>query len=752
MYLLLSGANLSRYYQIKESGASFCAPSPIKVQTDNYSYLDDSAIAPQYELSQHPRRVRFFLDGVHCVACVWILEQLQQLNPDIVSSRFNMAKSVITVEIAADKKMAPVAKLLSELGYTPYPLKVGETSADHQALLFRRSIIRIGIAGAAAGNIMLLAVCRYAGLGGLGAIWFDAIMALLALPLVTYVAAPFYTSAWGALRLRKINIDLPVSLAIFLGYSISVLNLLMGHQTVYFDSISMFVFLLLSTRTFFLSTHSRYDDTRLMTHRLLPAIAKRLGLNQEIESVESARLVPGDVIVVSNNEIIPIDGTLLTAESYFDTQLLTGESAPLLLRQGGDVFGGTRNVGNEIHIRVATTSADCRISKLIQKIENLEKPSTVQWADLVASRLIGAILLGSSALFVWTFFHQGLEPAINQYLAFILISCPCALAIATPLTYAFAQQQALSKGIVTLRHNLFDKLKSVSHLFFDKTGTLTTGQIQVSQIKVQNPAQESQIFAIISLLEASSTHPIAVSIRRYLSDKNSNATDLSLSEWTMIPGKGISGTIDRSFYELIAVAPDPNSAISNRIELRDAAQNCLAVIELQDQILPETVQEIADLQRGYSCAILSGDHPIAVEKVGKALSITQLYSQKTPEEKQLILSEHPHSVMVGDGDNDAAALKQAWVGVSVRGGFEASIQSSDALIIGNGISGIGYLLKLGRRIGILLPINLGISLLYNGVGIGLVVAGRMSPLGAAILMPVSALTVLTIAYWGIRRA
>lgn len=633
VYRLLTNANLGRYYEIKQTGASWAKSAPVSSNAIDFSSLDDPAAGTQYEISQTPRQMRFFLEGIHCVACVWILEQLQILNPDIISSRFNLGKSVILVHLKAEGQWSKVAHLLTELGYTAHPLAVGDDGGKHRTTMLRRLTVRIGIAGAITGNIMLLAICRYAGLGGTWAHGFDAIMAILALPVATYVAVPFYTSAWGALRQKRINIDVPVTLAILVGYSVSLLNVLRGSSAIYFDSVSMFTFLLLSTRTFFISTHARFDDTRMIHRQLLPRTATVVNTEGKSKLVASDQLEIGQRVSVASGALIPTDGLLTDSDGWIDTQLLSGESTPEIVKAGSAVFAGTRNMGEQICIQVTQPVSKSRISGLILQLDHLEKPQTVQWADRVASRLIGVILMASTVLFAFTTVTSGWNAAINQYLAFVLISCPCALAIATPLTYAFAQQRALNQGILTLKSDLFDRLKSVDQLYFDKTGTLTTGQLSVTSIQCSIPGSEDRIYTLLGSLEAEGTHPIAVAIRRHLSQLGFTGPLRPVENWHVKYGQGIGGLIDSNSYFLNSIETTSTVGITHQLELRDE-QALLAIISLIDQISSDTRHEIQTLRHRYECQILSGDHPVVVNQVARELGIRAAHSHLTPEDKQ----------------------------------------------------------------------------------------------------------------------
>jgi Cu2+-exporting ATPase/Cu+-exporting ATPase len=686
--------------------------------------------------------VRFYLEGIHCLGCLWLLEKLPELDPWISSAKLDVALQILEVQ-AKDSSIpwAKVTGLLSQLGYTAKVL--ADTKGDE----LRRSdhrwqLARIGVAAFSAGNIMLLSVAIYAGADSFWGLRFGWLSLLLALPALTFSAWPLYRSALAPLRFGRLSVDLAISLAIVAGAAMSLWSLAKGLETeIYFDSLTMLVFLLLSSR-FFLSRFRESLAKESACLSFLSSVSYRKR-SPTMADVSAASIFPGDEIELLTGQPLPTDSLLIVPEAYFDLSLLTGESTPVKFLAGDRIDAGAKLCSDDAAVRALLPAGKSRLARIMDQIKTYELSHSpaIELADRIGRYFVVVVLLLALALLSFLPGEEGLKRA----LALIIVTCPCVLAFAIPLAFTRTMQVAASRGILFLAPEKIEKLARVKNFFFDKTGTLTTGQFEVlSWIHLCGDDQENRT-AVFSL-EILSAHPIGKSIVRFLSLP---LPIVAATESREIPGFGIEGKFQGRHWR-VGRAPAANRPGKTTLGVwREGEQ--VALIQLGDALRADSATLIQSIQQmGISTHLLSGDSEVNTAAIAAETGVESWRSSLLPEDKAKIVSEAQDSVMIGDGANDAMAFHAAGLGIAVQGAVEISLKNADIVLTQPGIKSALDALFMARSTLKIVRTNFIVTLTYNILAGSLAVAGWMQPMWAAILMPISALSVFALTQWRTR--
>ncbi|QDU03346.1 putative copper-importing P-type ATPase A [Gimesia chilikensis] len=736
-----------------------------------------------YEEMDHPRflelyahqldsglnRIRLHLEGIHCASCVFVIEKLPEFLPGVINARVNLTTATLDCFWNPDAvALSEIARTLDRLGYRPHPAQPNETERLYR-LENRKHLIRLGIAGACAGNVMLIAFALYAGMfTGMSAEhlnlfrWTSAGLALVS---IFWPGQIFFKGALLALKTRVPHIDLPVALGITIGGIAGLVNSIRGSGEIYFDSLTVLIFLLLVGRYIqFRQQHHALSQLSLLKN-LTPRHA-RLVTGTEVLTVPIEVLQAEDEVEVRAGDVIPADGVILSGDSSVDESILTGESRPRRVLTGGEVTAGTLNLTSPLRMQVQSVGEQTRIGRLMNLVE-LGVSSKLPLIEL-ANRIAGVfvvtvILLSLLCLGLW--WSSGTKVAVANAISLLIVTCPCALGLATPLALAVAQGKAAKRSILINSGDAVEKLARPGFLWLDKTGTLTTGKMQV-----QVWQGDQSRFREIATLEQQVVHPIATAILGYIEQQSGGAlTDLPTPEDAQArPGKGISGTVNGHQLLIGTEALLTSEGCRISTESQQSIIDCRAqglttvliavdgkleaVCGIGDSLRPDSRATLEHLKEGgWSIGILSGDHGEIVNPIARQLDIDPEYVHAgvLPEEKlQIIQQATPRglTVMVGDGVNDSAALAAASVGIAVHGGAEASLQVADVYLNRPGLSPLRELIDGARMTNQVIIRNLLISLAYNLLAAGLALGGLINPLIAAVLMPISSLTVLVLSF------
>ncbi len=743
VYGLIRSHGLDEYYRLRQENPPTC-PIPARVSSETYEFCDDPEFVRR--ASTDGRRMLFFLEGMNCSACVWLLEKLPDFCSDAESAFVNMSSSTIEVTRVEGGSFASIARALNGLGYPPHPVMDADSAKALRRRERRRDLIRIGVAAAATGNIMILAVSLYGGAEGVVATYFRWLTALLALPVLTYCAWPFYQSAFGAIRSRRLNIDVPIVAALVAGIIISLIGLWNGEDTLYFDSLSMLVFLLLSSRFWLKSVQENHLDVSHLEDELLLGTVVRLSPDGARERVSTLSLKEGDLIEISGEMNIPIDGVVVSGEGFYQVAALTGESDAEEVHVGREVEAGSRNLVGRWVMRVLRPASESRLASILRDTERSSraKSSIILFADRVSRWFVGivmALAVGVALYFLPTNPHEGFMRA----LALVIVTCPCVFGMAIPLSVSLAIRAAARNGMVIKDGNALERLTKIRRLVFDKTGTLTSGDMRVLTIAVTE-SNRKHLQAVASI-ENGQPHPVARALVKAVEElgfKPGTATDVK-----PLPSGGIEGRIDGRLYFIRPCAPDVKSEGFKQIKAKYelcSGDEVLAVFEIGDDIrkgAPELIEWTR--KEGYSVQLLSGDRKEVVEDCARKIGLKadEAIAQATPEEKSQILKKYGISAaMIGDGANDAAALASASVGIAVRGSIDVSFRAADVYLMSENLAILPRLFKIARATRNAIRRNLVFSAGFNLLSGVLALGGYMTPLLAAVLMPTSSIIVL----------
>jgi Cu2+-exporting ATPase len=743
---------------------------------DSPAFLDHHADALEgggYEIELH-------LDGVHCAGCVWIVEQMPDRLDGVEQARLNLSRARLTLRWHQDEvALSKIAAWLERFGYSAHP--TGHRGDDATSEAERQLLRKMGACWAIAANVMMLAFAFYSGLeSGARAGLFDAVRGaslLLATISVVYGGSIFFRRAWSSLRplleapssfrWDRLSIDIPISAAILGGFTHSAIATFRGSGEVWFDSITVLIAALLTARWLQIRGRRLAGDAADRLLSVLPTGARRLDDDGAFESVPTDALQPGDVVEVRGSEVVPADGTIVEGETALHRGVLTGESRPERVESGARVFAGAKNTGEPIRLRVDSAGDESRIGRLLDWIEDRaeERAPVVHLADRWAGVFVLAVLGGGLLTwFGWTL--AGSPHAVEHAVALLVISCPCALGMATPLAMTTGVGRAARRGIFIEDEGILQRIEHLDEIILDKTGTLTTGEMELVE-----SVGSTQALEWTAALEAESTHPIAFALRAWSSDD----TEFEVEGLEEEPGRGVHGYVEGQ--RVVAGRPDwiretcdgdvDDSIESFLTETLEAAHTPIlvavdgsieAAAAFGDPIRPESAELIEQLRaRGIEPTVLSGDHSDVVEAVGRQLGLDpdRLHGDVTPEEKRDFVEARtaddervfadddvPCVAMVGDGVNDAAALEVADVGIAVEGSASASLVAADVFLTREGLEPIAELVEGSEGVMYAVRRNLAMSAIYNVAGIAVAAAGLVSPLVAAVAMPTSSVAVV----------
>ena len=761
VYAVLHAAGLGDYYEYRRSSEVLIRSS--RPSRRKFEELDDPAFRTQHCQQQQGgiASIEFFLEGVHCSACVWLVERLARVAPAVVESRFDLTRSVLQVswntEAAA---LSEVARALDSLGYCPHPTSSTSLAAE-QRKGDRALLLRLGVAGAAAGNVMLMALAlysgKYAGMSDEYVALFRWGSLLIATPTVFWTGNVFFRGGLASLRTRSPHMDLPVSLGILAGYLGSAINTVRARGDVYFDSLCTLIFLLLVGRYLQRTQQRRSSKASDGMNALAPTTARLVegGARREVPACD---VRPGAIVEVFAGERIGVDGVVSDGYSTVDVSLLTGESLPQDVAVGDRVHAGTSNLGSTLRIRVECSGSDTRLGRLLRSVQTTqrERAPIVRLADRVAGHFVLAIVvIAAGTLLVWL--HLDPAHAIDHTVALLVVTCPCALGMATPLAVSAALRKAAAAGVLFKSGEFIEELARPGVIVFDKTGTLTEGRLDLAAW-----SGDESVKPLLRAAEGASGHPIARAVQRAFSENElicSDRVDLAGGLAARVSGHELLVGSSAMIRGKLGSLPDwviglvRTHAAAGRTPIVIAVSGKVrAVAAFADQVRADAAASLNALRAlGFRLQVLSGDQQQVVDAVVAQLGVrfVAAYGGASPESKLLTVSNlragGQRVFMVGDGVNDAAAMAAANVGIAVHGGAEACLAAADVFTTRAGLAPVVLAAEGSRRTLRVIRWGIALSLAYNVIGIVLAVSGRLDPLLAAVLMPASSITVVACA-------
>lgn len=744
-YALLGELGLKSYYNRRAIDPKVRALRP---DEDEVANVDFTELASTDGDGNH--HLNLMVDGIHCAACVWLIETLLQRNPTVLHARVNMTTRRLRLSWQGELgDIDDIIRPVMQMGYRLIPF---DPAALEQATASRnKELLRcLAVAGFAAGNVMLLSVSVWAGyfqgMGGATRDLFHWISALIALPAAAYAGLPFYRSAVGAIRNRRVNMDVPISLGVILALGMSLAQTIRGEPHAYFDSAITLLFFLLIGR--YLDGRAR-GQARSAAEHLLSLNARSITIVEPDGTrrlIAPQKAVPGMIVLVAAGERIGIDGKVVDGQSDVDTSIITGESIPVLNRPGATVFAGTTNISAPLRIEVTATGGNTLLSEIVRLMENAEQGRAryVAIADRVAKAYAPVVHTLSLATFIgwWLIGGIGWQDALMNAIAVLIITCPCALALAVPVVQVIATGRLLRAGILVKSATALERLTKVTGIIFDKTGTLTTGKPEL----VGEPDQDKLLFA--AGMAANSNHPLSRALVRAAGNVTA-LPNVSEQAGLGLVTPGPSGPIrlgSRAFCDVAENADVPSDIDGPELWLSEPGVAPTRFV-FRDTMRSDAPDVIDNLRtRGFEMTLLSGDRESTVRQLAETLGIPVWQARMSPTQKaahiQTRSDEGKCDLMVGDGINDAPALAAAHASMSPATAAEISQNAADIVFQGDRLGAVIEAIDVARKADQLVRQNFALSFAYNVITIPLAVSGYVTPLIAAIAMSSSSLVVI----------
>ncbi|MFN8278457.1 MAG: heavy metal translocating P-type ATPase metal-binding domain-containing protein [Chitinophagales bacterium] len=754
VYEILKENHLEQFYQLnKRPGTSMKAAGDTR-----FDFLDD--LNAQNRLLKYRdaavAKVVFRVPGIHCSSCVYLLEHMHLLHPGVASAQVNFPKREVLITYSHEQiSLREVAELLWRIGYAPV-LQL-DSLEEKASVNMRPYYIKLAIAFFAFGNIMLLSFPEYLGLAGTDATYrkyFGYLNFALSLPVVFYCAEEFFRTAWYAIKSRSLNMDVPIALGIAVMFLRSTYEVFSHHGGGFFDTLASLVFLMLVGRLFQNKTFAALSFDR--DYKAYFPIAVTVVQEDGEKQVPLSDVRKGDTLMIRNGELVPADAILVSGTAAIDYSFVTGEATPIVRRPGDLVYAGGKQVGGIITLSVEKEVSHSYLTELWNH-DAFKKDSNrtlTSLATRVSNWFTPVILLIALGAFLF-WLRVDAARAVNAFTSVLIIACPCALALSSPFALGTVMRLLARKNCYLKNTITIEKLAAINAVVFDKTGTLTdTKKAQVSFVAEMgaSAAQHQQWMVWIAALVRHSSHPLSKKVSSHL-----QAVQLAtLTDFKEEEGRGVSGVVDG--HRIYAgskkyIFGDDYPGVNADSDFRHASK---VYVRIDDQvpgfflIKNEYRQGFADLMQRVSAAfdvfILSGDNDAERGFLSKYLPEKNLIFHQDPENKlEFIddLQQRGHQVMmVGDGLNDAGALRKADVGMTLTDDINNFTPACDVILHASEFSQIPWLFAAAKKSIGVVKASFAISLCYNVIGLYFAIQGTMSPIVAAILMPISSVTII----------
>ncbi len=767
-------AGLEGFYDRTPEGTCLAPPPDVPKELALFD-LDEVQEEFVGELGEE-REIHLLIEGIHCAACVWLIEHTLRGMPGIVSAQVNLSGKRLHVKWHNGQlSLSRIIERLGQIGYAavPYDPEVAEGTLKRQNrhLLYRMAFAAFGMM-----NLMWISIALYAGANeGEFRGMFHWIGFALATPVLLYSGYPFYKGAWSGLKNFHLGMDLPIAIGASITYLYSVYVTVSGSVVgeVYYDTVVNFLFVILVGR--YLEAMSKRQAVAA-TQRLLdlqPRVATRFVDGEEkVVPIRSVNL--GDIVLVKPGERIPVDGRVTEGESGVDESMLTGESQSVQKTVGDEVSAGTINSNGALLIEVLGSLKNTALGRIISLVEEAQasKAPIQCLADQIVPWFVAATLTLATLTFLY-WVGSDFEVALLAATSVLIITCPCAFGLATPMSIAVASGLGAKYGILVKNGEVLETLSSINHVIFDKTGTLTEGGMSVVAIHTEREqwSEESescgqeieQLMRRLGAMERFAEHPSAQAVLNWLERQELDHRDLKAESFRYQPGQGIAAQVegrsllagnpglmrahhvsDSEQFDHLADELAGQGIGSIRVAM-DGRQ--VALLAIEDRIRSDARSLIDALkQEGIKLTLLTGDRQRAAEAIAARLGGLDVIAEVMPEEKDQVVKslqqQGERVAMVGDGVNDAPALVRADVGIAMGSGTDVSIASADIVLMSSELERVRLAIGLSRRTLRTIRQNIGISILYNIIMVPLAMAAIVTPLVAAISMPMSSLAVI----------
>jgi Cu2+-exporting ATPase len=703
--------------------------------------------------------VSLILEGIVCAACVWLNERHLKALPGVINVSINYSNHRALVRWDPDRiSLSEILESISRIGYLAHPY-----DPDRQQRIIekerKQQLRRIGLSGVLGMQVMILAVALYTGewwgMDEAFRSFFRWTSLLITLPVLVFASRIFFTSALRDLKQKRAGMDVPVSLGIGIAFTASLAHTISGQGEIYFDSVVMFTFFLLSARYFEMTARKRSSEATESLVSLQPAVASKLvrvdGRDEE-HAVPVAELQAGDRVRVRPGDTIPADGIIESGASGVDESLITGESMPVTKAAGDDVIGGSINSESPLIVRISHVGADtvlAAIQRLLDRAQS-EKPAIARLADRIASRFV-VVILSIATMVALYWMLQGADNWLPITIATLVVTCPCALSLATPTAITAASGQLAKQGLLPANGHALETLAQVTHFVFDKTGTLTVGNIRLADTRTFSALSADDCLQLSAALEAHSEHPIAKSFLHACPHTPRQASHVSNT-----PGHGICGSIDQQQW-FLGKADYIDQHCSDTLSVDESTgqtevilatgEKIHAIFTFEDEIREDAADLIRQLQHiGKTVLLLTGDNLSTAQRIADATGIREVHANLRPEDKlhhiKALQKDGAIVSMTGDGVNDAPVLAAADVSIAMGSGSQLAAASADFILLSNRISTIVTGYQLSVRTLAVIRQNLMWAIGYNILAVPAAAMGYIQPWLAAVGMSASSLVVV----------
>jgi Cu2+-exporting ATPase len=700
------------------------------------------------------REASLILEGITCAACVWLNERHLAAVPGVLEVNVNYATHRARVRWDDSRvKLSTILEAVHDVGYVAHPYDPSRQERMQQQER-RRQLMRLGITGVLGMQIMILAVSLYTGdWYGMDVSFrhfFYWVSLVLTVPIIAVAVRPFFLPAWRDIRHFQAGMDVPVTLGILIAFAGSAWSTVRGQGHIYYDSVAMFVFFLLTARYFELMARMRSAEATQSLVHAAPAMATRLGSDGEEEQIPVGELAIGDRVLVRPGESIPTDGEVSEGRANVDESVLTGEPRPITKSAGAAVVGGSIVTDSPMVVTVSRIGADTVLAGILRLLERAqaEKPRLARLADRAAGVFVPVVLVIAAGTAAYWWWHSP-ERWLAVTVSVLVVTCPCALSLATPAALTAGTGALARLGLLATRGHTLETLANSTVVVFDKTGTLTEGRPQLLQTRPLGALSVEQVLAIAAALEARSEHPIAAAFRHGLRD------EIRAGNVVNTPGGGLRGQIkgetwslgSRAFVGADGVLPATTHDEDTVVWLAndDGPQ---ALFVLGDRLRPDAAELVATIKAsGRKVWLLSGDHEAATRRLASELSMDRAEWELSPAGKLQTIKELQAAgervAMIGDGINDAPVLAGAHVSIAMGSGTQLAAASADMILLSPSLAQISRGFDIASRTVRVIRQNLAWAVLYNVVALPLAVTGEVAPWMAALGMSASSLLVVT---------
>ncbi|MDX8405412.1 MAG: heavy metal translocating P-type ATPase [Mariprofundus sp.] len=764
-------AGLDGFYQrLHKREATMAPPPDAPADLDQYALQE----VQQDFVSQRAdgsRQAQLMVEGIHCAACVWLIEKALAGMHGIIRAEVNLVHHRLLIQWHPDQLALPeILKRLATLGYAAIPFNLesveGKIKEQNRRLLFR-----MGFAAFGAMNIMWISIALYAGaFSGISSEYshfFHWVSFAIATPVLLYSGGPILSSAMRGLQQARLGMDLPIAIGAIATYSYSLWQTVQGGPHVYFDTVVMFLFVILIGRYLEALARRNASSATMRLLELQPRMATRLCADGE-ERVAVRKLVAGDRLRIRPGDKVPADGLVVDGESHTDESMLTGESRPVHKRIGDRLAGGTVNGEGPLLMQVERAGAGTVLARIIHLVESAQgsKAPIQRVADRIVPWFVATTLLLAVATLSYWWMYAGFDFALLAATAVLIITCPCALGLATPMAIAVSAGLAARNGVLVRNGESLEALAGITHVVMDKTGTLTRGRMRVTAIIGTDDSE--RMLELAGAVERHYSHPLAVAV--CASVEAAGLSFIDCSEQQTVAGLGVGARVGEAGTQVWVGNSKlmQHKGISMDVAISEACARVesemgvavlvaadgilLGMLRIEDQLREGAVQLVQTLgQRGMPMTLLTGDSEAAALHLQQHLSTLagmpiEVMAGVLPEAKVAAVTELQQQgervLMVGDGINDAPALAQADISIAMGSGTDVSMECSDLVLMGSDLQKIPWALNLGVRTIRTIRQNLGLSLAYNVILVPTAMAAWVTPVFAALAMPLSSLLVI----------